>query len=250
MRRAAGIAVGVLTHVLFAYTVWRLFWFLKGEVGAPGRGQADNVGRSLGLDGLLAAQFAIVHSALLLPATRRRLGRWIAAPFYGCFFCVATCTCLLLAIQCWRPAAQQACWALQGWAGWVMEGGFYASWAALFYSLSLTGLGYQTGWTPWWHWLRRRPLPARDFRPRGVYHVLRHPIYLSFLGLIWFTPTMTADRTVLTAVWTVYIFVGSYLKDERLAYYLGPKYRRYQQRVAGYPFMLFGPLAKRAPAEG
>ena len=57
---------------------------------------------------------------------------------------------------------------------------------------------------------------------------------------------MAADRAVLTGVWTVYIFVGSYLKDERLAHYLGQPYRRYQQQVAGYPFMLFGPLAKRA----
>jgi protein-S-isoprenylcysteine O-methyltransferase Ste14 len=131
-----------------------------------------------------------------------------------------------------------------------VEGCFYASWVGLFYSLSLTGLGYQTGWTPWWHWLHGRPPPRREFRPRGAYHLLRHPIYLSFLGLIWFTPAMTADRAVLTAVWTAYIFVGSYLKDERLARYVGRPYRRYQQRVAGYPFMPFGPLAKRAATEG
>jgi protein-S-isoprenylcysteine O-methyltransferase Ste14 len=250
MRRAAGIAVGVLTHVLFGYTVWRLFGFLKGDLTGHASQWLTYGPASLGFDALLAAQFAVVHSALLLPATRRRLGRWIASPFYGCFFCVATCACLLLTIQCWRSAPQQVFWALQGWPGRVIEGCFYATWVALFYSLSLTGLGYQTGWTPWWHWLRGRPLPPRDFRPHGAYHLLRHPIYLSFLGLIWFTPTMTADRAVLTAVWTVYIFVGSYLKDERLAHYLGPPYRRYQQQVAGYPFMLFGPLAKRAPAEG
>ena len=44
------------------------------------------------------------------------------------------------------------------------------------------------------------------FEPRGAYLWMRHPVYLSFLGLIWFTPYMTIDRAVLTALWTVYIF--------------------------------------------
>ena len=48
---------------------------------------------------------------------------------------------------------------------------FLASWVALFYSLSLTGLGYQTGWTPWWHWLRRVPL-------QGAAHSSRAGAYL------------------------------------------------------------------------
>jgi len=64
------------------------------------------------------------------------------------------------------------------------------------------------------------------------------------LGLVWFTPRMSADHAVLTGVWTVYVFVGSYLKDRRLAFYLGDTYREYASRVPGYPGMLFGPLGK------
>jgi hypothetical protein len=60
---------------------------------------------------------------------------------------------------------------------------------------------------------------------------------------------MTLDRAVLTAIWTAYIFIGSHLKDRRLLYYLGDVYRRYQARVPGYPFFLFGPLA-RVPWSG
>jgi protein-S-isoprenylcysteine O-methyltransferase Ste14 len=73
---------------------------------------------------------------------------------------------------------------------------------------------------------------------------MRHPVYLSFLGLIWFVPTVTLDRALLIAVWTVYVFVGSYLKDRRLQHYLGPTYREYQARVPGYPGMIAGPLAR------
>ncbi len=77
---------------------------------------------------------------------------------------------------------------------------------------------------------------------------LRHPVYLSFLGLIWFTPRMSVDHAILTGIWTVYILVGSHLKDQRLAYYVGATYRHYQQQVAGYPLVFSGPLG-RHPVE-
>jgi hypothetical protein len=63
--------------------------------------------------------------------------------------------------------------------------------------------------------------------------------------LIWFTPVMTFDHAMLTGVWTLYIFAGSILKDQRLLYYLGNSYADYMSQVAGYPGMLFGPLGRR-----
>jgi len=127
---------------------------------------------------------------------------------------------------------------------------FVASWVALFYSLSLSGFGYQTGWTQWLHWLRCQRLPRRGLVDRGAFRLLRHPAYLSFLGLIWFTPHMTFDHALLTGIWTGYIFVGSVLKDQRLECFLGDEYRKYASRVPGYPGMPFGPLARwpQAPA--
>jgi hypothetical protein len=65
------------------------------------------------------------------------------------------------------------------------------------------------------------------------------------LGLIWFTPDMTIDRAVLVAMWTVYIFLGSYLKDLRLLYYVGNAYQEYRARVPGYVALTFGPLVPR-----
>ena len=121
---------------------------------------------------------------------------------------------------------------------------FILCWPTLIYSLSLTGLGYQTGLTPWWSWVKGRKPPRRAFEPRSLYRLLRHPVYLSFLGLVWITPVMTLDRAILTAIWTGYIFLGSYWKDRRLLYYIGPPYRQYLARVRGYPFMLAGPLSR------
>jgi methanethiol S-methyltransferase len=250
--RPLGIACGLATHALFAFTVWHLVWFLAGHAPAePGGGFVGPAGTAaarevapLAVDLGLAVLFAVPHSMLLLPAVRRRLvPRWIPGPFYGLFFCAATCVFLLATIFLWQPSDA----VVFAWPApvrpWVTAA-FAASWAALFYSLALTGLGQQTGWTPWWRWVRDLAPQRRAFDPRGAYRVLRHPVYLSFLGLVWITPVVTLDRAVLIAVWTAYIYVGSVLKDRRLAHYIGPPYHAYAARVPGYPGLPGGPLAR------
>ena len=242
MRRLSGFAFGVATHVLFAVTVFCLYRFLE----ATDRGHPAG---SLLLDVGLALQFAVVHSLLLYPAVRKRLTRFIAAPFYGCFFCVATCGQLLTTFAFWQSSPVEV-WNLSGVPAAGMRAGFFISWVLLFYSLYLSGLGWQTGLTPWWAWVRRQPAPRRNFVPCGAYRLLRHPVYLSFGGLLWFTPHMTLDHALLTGIWTTYIFVGSWLKDRRLEFFIGEDYREYMTRVPGYPFILAGPLARlRAPQE-
>ena len=71
-------------------------------------------------------------------------------------------------------------------------------------------------------------MPRRAFVERGAYRFLRHPVYLAFLGLVWLAPVVTFDRAVLIACWTVSMFIGSVLKDRRLARSLGEDYRAYQ----------------------
>lgn len=237
--RFLGIAFGLITHALFGVTVWQLFIFLSTAPGTPSRW-------ALWIDAGLALQFAATHSLWLLPPARKRLGTIISRYFYGLFYCLMTCSSLLLVIWQWR-VSELIVWKTSGWASTFMWSGFIGSWVALLYSLSLTGFGYQTGYTEWVHWLAGKPLPKRDFVPKSAYFVLRHPVYLSFLGLLWFVPTMTLDHALLTGIWTIYVFIGSWLKDQRLAYYLGESYRQYAAEVPGYPGMFIGPLGKWKP---
>ncbi|MFM8735777.1 MAG: methyltransferase family protein [Pirellulales bacterium] len=244
MRRTAGILFGIGTHALFACTVWHLFWFLKGGSAGHATGDGGTVAHAVAIDALLAVGFAAPHSLFLVPSVRKAIvSRGLASPLYGCFYCVVTCLALLTTIFCWQPITI-VLWRWPAPLDSVVSGCFVASWAALLYSLHLTGLGWQTGLTPWWHWVRRAPAPRRAFVERGAYRVLRHPVYLSFLGLVWFVPVITLDRAVLMAVWSVYILIGSVLKDRRLLHFLGAAYGDYQARVPGYPGMPFGPLAR------
>jgi protein-S-isoprenylcysteine O-methyltransferase Ste14 len=183
---------------------------------------------------------------LLRPRVRDRLARWIPSALFGCVFCAAACASLLLIVEAWQPSPGVV-WSAHGAARSAVGAGYLLSWVALLYSISLTGFGYQTGWTTWWAWVRGREIPARKFEPRGAYLLLRHPVYLSLLSMVWLNPDLTLDRALFGTVWTVYIFLGSHLKDRRLSYYIGDVYRRYQTRVPGYPFIPFGPLGRLSP---
>jgi protein-S-isoprenylcysteine O-methyltransferase Ste14 len=251
------IGFGAIAQLLFAFTVPQLFLLLYRGGGdllglEPAVWRRTEPSVSAGgflLDLVLLAQFGIWHSLLLLPGTRRRLERWVPSELYGSLYTVVATTSLLLVCWSWQPLAGVV-YAADGWAAWALLGAFLAGWGLLWYSMSLTGLGWQTGLTPWWAYVRGVGPPPRRFVTTGLYGRLRHPIYLSFLCLIWLTPRLTVDRLLLACVWTVYIYVGSVLKDRRLLYFLGERYRGYMERVPGYPLLPWGPLARQVPRPG
>lgn len=240
MMRCFGILLGFGAHLVLGVTVWHLFPFLMEGKSATGKTPAAGW---WWVDTLLVLQFVVGHSLFLFPPVRDGIERWLVRPLYGCFFTVATCLSLLLLILAWIPSPVVV-WQLNGWAATAVRTLYVLSWGALMYSLSLNGYGYQTGWTPFRAWLQGNPPPPRRFEVRGAYRWLRHPVYLCFLAMVWLTPSMTLDRTIFTGVLTVYIFIGSYLKDRRMAYFLGGDYWEYQARVPGYPLIGFGPLGR------
>jgi protein-S-isoprenylcysteine O-methyltransferase Ste14 len=247
LSKGAWNAFGWIVHAIFVATACSVFVFLRGPDVAPDTGAAEGLGFSLAIDVLVALGFAVPHSVLLRPGVRERLTKFIPAPMYGVFFCFVTCATLASVMAFWRPFGGLV-WNATGIGRDLVRTGYYLSWVGLFYSLWLNGMGYQTGWVPWRAWIAGEKPPRRDFQPHGPYRILRHPTYLSFLGLIWFAPVVTVDRALLIGIWTAYVFVGSYFKDRRLEHYLGDSYRRYSAEVPGYPGMLVGPLGRRRVA--
>ncbi|MFO0454742.1 MAG: methyltransferase family protein [Planctomycetota bacterium] len=232
--RATGFLFGIGTQLLFLLTVVYLFLFLRYCSGTSYAGWWWS-------DALMAAGFAVPHSILLAPPVQKWMRGWLPAGLVGCLHCTVTCVTLLLMFGFWGSSGV-VLWEAGGWVKSLILGCFYLSWVALLYSLYCTGLGYHTGLTQWWYWWTQTKPPRRPFLTSGAFRYMRHPVYMSFLGLVWFTPTMTLDHAILTTVWTIYIYAGSWFKDRRLLHFIGEDYRAYARRVPGLPLIGFGSL--------
>ncbi len=84
------------------------------------------------------------------------------------------------------------------------------------------------------------PLPPEPFVQRGMYGLVRHPLYLFSIVYIWTFPTMRAAGLAFAAGATLYFVIGARFEERRLAREIGPAYHAYRCRV---PFLI--PFAGR-----
>jgi protein-S-isoprenylcysteine O-methyltransferase Ste14 len=76
------------------------------------------------------------------------------------------------------------------------------------------------------------PLPPEPLQRRGMYAVVRHPLYLFSLCAIWPLPVMTLNVLLFNVGATLYFVVGSFIEERRMIRTYGDDYRRYRQRVS------------------
>jgi methanethiol S-methyltransferase len=66
---------------------------------------------------------------------------------------------------------------------------------------------------------------------KGPYRLVRHPLYLLSIVMIWSCPDLTSDRLLFNLLWTGWIIVGACWEERDLVDQFGDAYREYQRRV-------------------
>ena len=78
-----------------------------------------------------------------------------------------------------------------------------------------------------------RPEPEGRLQKKGLMKLVRHPIYLGTLmimfGFFFYSPTQTA--MIIAMVTLVYVFIGIRLEEGKLLQEFGEEYREYQKEV-------------------
>ncbi|MEO0562468.1 MAG: NnrU family protein, partial [Chloroflexota bacterium] len=74
------------------------------------------------------------------------------------------------------------------------------------------------------------PLPPEPLQTGGVYRIVRHPLYLFSLMLLWFTPTMTSTSLVFVICATAYFMIGSWFEERTMIKLFGAPYQKYQRK--------------------
>jgi len=116
------------------------------------------------------------------------------------------------------------------WATLALHGLYLGSWALLLYATFLINHFDLFGLRQAWLAFRRRDNHELKFVTPTLYRIVRHPIYVGWLGIFWFTPVMTVTHVLLALGVTGYILVGIKLEERDLEA-IHPEYAQYKRKV-------------------
>lgn len=189
------------------------------------------LGEGLLINTILFGAFALHHSVLAREPLKAWVSRRLSPPLERpAYVWVAS---LLFVIVClaWRPIAGTLYVLPSPWswlAGAVqLAGGILTVDAARRIDLRvLAGLRPDPSLAP------RGPAPAdAELVAAGGYRLVRHPIYLGWVLLVWAASDMTMGRVVFAAISTAYLVVAVPFEERSLRRRFGAGYAAYAARV-------------------
>ena len=219
--------VGAMMVVLFTGMTWGL-----GRLPAPWSWFAD---------AFLLVQFPLLHTAMLSRpggAVLRRL-----APSGLGASLMPTTYALIASLQTgllflgWTPIGG-VLWQAHGITLAIFATCYAGAWLLLLKAILDAGFALQTGLLGWRAVVRNQAPVYPPMPTRGLFRVIRQPIYVAFALTLWTVPTITPDGLVVALVLTAYCVTGSMVKEARFARRFGPAFAHYRARTPFWvPFM-------------
>jgi protein-S-isoprenylcysteine O-methyltransferase Ste14 len=172
---------------------------------------------------LLFGVFALHHSVLAREPAKAAIGRLVSPALERPTYVWVASLLFIGVCLAWRPIAGTVYSVPPPWAWAIgtiqLAGGVLTLDAARRIDLRvLAGL---------------RPEPAQDgdLVARGTYRIVRHPIYLGWVLLVWAAPDMTTGRLVFALVSTSYLAIAVPFEERSLRRRFGPPYDAYARQV-------------------
>jgi len=186
-------------------------------------------GGSLLLDVGFSLLFFLQHSGMVRRKFRRTLAKIIPEEWHAAVYAIVSGAALLAVIHFWQEG-ELIYAASPGLLRWSLRAVFCLAIVGFLWcgkslkSFDPFGIGPVLGR----HGTKGGQL---SLTVKGPYRLLRHPLYLLSLVMIWSCPDLTTDRLLFNILWTVWIVGGAFLEERDLVDEFGDSYREYQRRV-------------------
>jgi protein-S-isoprenylcysteine O-methyltransferase Ste14 len=248
-RIAAAMLLGLLCHSLFAAAVLAMvaamFFGMSrslGSVAWPWAALANT---------FLILQFPLAHSLLLTRRGERALARALpgahGATLATTTYAIVASAQLLALFALWTPSGI-VWWRAEGFALWAISAAYAASWLLLLKASFDAGAEVQTGALGWMSMMARIRPVFPDMPTRGLFGLIRQPIYVAFALTLWTVPVWTPDQLAVAVSFTLYCLLAPRLKEKRFAERYGERFAQYRDQVP-YALPRIGRAKTRAHPE-
>jgi protein-S-isoprenylcysteine O-methyltransferase Ste14 len=196
-------------------------------IGFDTRTPPDSAVLPAAINAGLFTVFALHHSVFARTGLKARLARVFAPELERSAYVWIASALFLLVCAGWQEVPG-VLWETHGataWLlrGWQVAGAIFTLVAARHLDvLDLAGIR-QALHLP----LNRR----QQLDERGPYGLVRHPIYLAWLFLVWPAPLMNGTRLTFAAISTLYVVAAIPFEERDLHRTFGTAYRQYADRV-------------------
>ena len=170
---------------------------------------------------VLFTVFAMHHSVMARSGTKAWLARQLPPNLERSVYVWIASVLFLAACWLWQP--------LPG-VVWQVSGSGLALYVAQLLGIALTiAAARQVG--VWELAGIKQPDPNRPiaFSATGAFSIVRHPIYLGWVLIVFATPTMTTSQLEFAVVSTLYLVAAIPFEEASLVDAFGEKYRTYQR---------------------
>jgi poly(3-hydroxybutyrate) depolymerase/protein-S-isoprenylcysteine O-methyltransferase Ste14 len=234
MYRISAFAFGLLAYASFGLSLLYLLGFLMDLGDLPvtvDRGPSAPAWTAGTVDTLLIAAFGLQHSIMARPGFKRAWTRLVPPSIERSVYVLISSAGTLLLCAAWRPIPQVVWSAAAGIESVLWWGGFAAGFVVLIAASFQIDHFELLGLKQTWSALRGRPCARPAFSVRGLYKLVRHPIYVGWLLLFSAAPRMTVGHLLLAAGMTVYVLVAMTVEERDLVRDHGDAYLGYRKRV-------------------
>lgn len=186
-------------------------------------------GLALAVDMALVALFGLQHSVMARPGFKRAWTAIMPRPVERATYVFTSGVALGALLAFWRPI-EGSLWEASG-VGLVAAYGLFAVGALVLLGSSFMIDHFELfGLKQAWRAGARRPTTS-EFRVVLLYRLVRHPIMLGILIMLWAAPRMTIDHLALSLGLTAYILIALRFEEHDLVEAHGDDYRRYREAV-------------------
>jgi protein-S-isoprenylcysteine O-methyltransferase Ste14 len=175
------------------------------------------------IDGLLLTIFALHHSAFAREPVKERLASLIPRRLLRSVY-VWVASLLLVGLDlAWQPVGGIV-YDVDTWLRWALVGVQIVGMVLIAQAVRAISALELAG-------IRIPKVTNEELQTRGVFRLVRHPLYFGWVLIVFGTARMTGDRLTFAVITTLYLVVAMPWEERSLEREFGAAYRRYKEQV-------------------